>query len=338
MTFALIPIFCSLSYQLPQKETFRIKPSRVNIHLMESPQEPKKSVVAVGNFDGVHLGHRRILTITKTKALAHSAIPLVFTFKPHPRMVVRPDLNIKMICSFENRRKKLAGLGFSHLIEQPFTHEFAATEPEEFFQTQLIEKLNAVEIVVGQDFAFGKQRSGTLDGLDKLCRRANIDLTIVEPLLVNDAPVSSTRIRNALQGAKIEEANALLGAPFSYLRKVKNGENRGNALGFPTANIYPEEELILPNGVYATRVRSSKLKYSEKFYPSVTNVGVRPTFQAEGRISIETHILNQSVDLYGSELEVEFLTFIRPEQKFPNVESLREQIRKDCETAYALQI
>ncbi len=256
----------------------------------------KNAVVTIGNFDGVHLGHRKIIELTLKKARERGGIAIAYTFRPHPQVALRPDTDLQLLSTYDEKIELLQNSGLDLVIEEPFSREFSTTSPQQFFQDVLIRRLNAVEIVVGYDFAFGKGREGHLEAMEAFCKQDAIGLTIVPPLRTEGEVISSSRIRQHLLTGDLEAANRLLGREFSYRGIVIKGEQRGRKLGFPTANLKLENKLALPYGVYATWAT-----LNGKVYPSVTNVGVRPTFRdSEGKelpALEETHLLDTTIDL-----------------------------------------
>jgi riboflavin kinase / FMN adenylyltransferase len=288
-------------------------------------------VVTIGNFDGVHLGHQRIIQLAIDKAKSKHGECVVYTFRPHPLVALRPDTEVLLLSSYDEKLKILEKLGVDVVVEEPFNLEFSKTEPEQFFQVNLLNQLRAESIVVGYDFAFGKERFGHLELLESFCRKFTVDLTIVPPQKLNTEVISSSQIRKRLLAGQMEESNQLLGRPFSYTGKVCHGQERGRILGFPTANIKPEGKLLLPFGVYATLAINDGIEYL-----SVSNLGIRPTFQSPGEPLapwIETHLFNVSPDLYGRTLQVQFMKRIREERKFESLSALKEQISRDKEAA-----
>ena len=297
------------------------------------------AVVTIGNFDGVHHGHRKIMTEVIARARAHHGTACVYTFRPHPQEALRPGNHIQLLSTYDEKLEILGSLGIDVVVEEPFGPEFFSLTPENFFDLVLKQKFQAAEIVVGHDFAFGKERQGDIPALAKFCQSAGIALTIVpaQKLSQNgvNVAVSSSLIRENLLSCHIEEANQLLGRRFSYRGVVVRGDQRGRTLGFPTANLKLENKLALPHGVYATisRVEMNKVV---KDYPSVTNVGTRPTFQptaSELPVVVESHLLDVTLDLYGHTLEVQFLKHLRAEKRFTSSDELKAQINLDAELA-----
>jgi len=290
-------------------------------------------VVTIGNFDGVHLGHQKIIDLAIQQAKSRGGLSIALTFKPHPQAALNPQREIQLLTTYAEKIEIFEGLGIDITIEEPFSRKFSTTGPEEFFNEVLLKQIGAECIIVGYDFGFGKNRGGHLDVLRELCQAAQVELIVVSPMRLESDIVSSSRIRAELLRGQIPEANHLLGRRFSYQGIVSHGEGRGRKLGFPTANLKPENKLTLPFGVYATYST-----FGAQTYPSITNIGVRPTFQevdstALSEALVETHLLDQSLDLYGHRLEVSFIQRLRTEQKFNSLEALKSQIRVDIETA-----
>lgn len=291
------------------------------------------SVVTIGNFDGVHLGHQKIIGLAIEQAKARQGTSIAFTFKPHPQAALNPHREIQLLTTYPEKLEIFGELGVDIAVEEPFSREFSTIEPEQFFNEYLLKKLGAECIVVGYDFGFGRNRGGHLDILKRLCTTAGTDLIIVPPLRLDHEIVSSSQIRSYLLNGQIAEANALLGRRFRYQGIVAHGDGRGRQIGFATANIKPENKLTLPFGVYATFSI-----FGGNVYPSVTNVGIRPTFQPgtsddQPEPLVETHLINQNVDLYGHLLEVQFVSRIRSEIQFKTVAALKSQIQNDLEEA-----
>ena len=291
---------------------------------------PRHAVVAIGNFDGVHLGHQEILK----RAFAHGQkmnCPVVcFTFNPHPTLELRPDSHLRLLMTYQEKREALAKFEVGYCVEEKFDPDFAKTTAHDFFFEIMKNRLHAAAIVVGGNFAFGKAREGTIDVLAKFCADTGTELDIVPSFLVKEAPVSSSRIRQALGAGELPLAEMLLGRPFSYRGEVIHGDKRGRTIGFPTANMKCEEKFPLKPGVYATSVA-----WRDREFASVTNIGTRPTFEST-ELKMETHILDQTFDLYGEMLEIRFHAPIRMEKKFSSIDELKTQIQADTVLARQL--
>jgi riboflavin kinase/FMN adenylyltransferase len=287
----------------------------------------KGPVATVGNFDGLHRGHRAIIDRVLERSREVGGESLVITFDPHPLRVVAPERAPRMLTT---RRQKLALLeaaGVDFLLILPFTMELATLPAAEFVRRYLAEGLGAHEVFVGANFNFGRGREGNADLLVRLCEDLGIRAAQVEEVRTLDSPISSSRIRRALLSGEVELARELLGRPYSIEGSVVHGATRGAALGFPTANLNAQNELVPQDGVYVTEtvIEADAL-------PSVTNIGTRPTFEA-GSYAVETHVLDAPGDLYGRQLEIRFLARLRQELKFVTPQALIEQIHRDVSRA-----
>jgi riboflavin kinase / FMN adenylyltransferase len=277
--------------------------------------EARPRRVAVGEFDGVHVGHREVIRGSDT----------VLTFEPHPLQVVRPQAAPKLLTSFEVKAELIAELGVAELVVIPFNQRFAAQSPEDFIDQVLVDRLRATHVSVGENFRFGHRAAGdpeTLAGEDRFQTR-------VVPLVELEGEiVSSSHIRALVQAGEVELAGRMLGAPFQLRGEVVPGDRRGRELGFPTANIVPDEALVHPgHGVYAARADG---------VCAAVNVGVRPTFGTGRALLVEAYLLDREVDLYGKVLEVEFVARLRGERRFATVDALVEQMRQDVERTRGL--
>lgn len=288
-------------------------------------------VVGIGNFDGVHLGHQRLIRRMVSYANQTGGTPTVFTFHPHPVAVLRPDAVPPLLLSLEAKKQFLARLGVKVLLLVHFDLDFARLSPERFIADVLYGELRVAGVFVGYNYTFGHKGRGTPATLAAYAPLYNYHLEVIPAVEVNGVVVSSTHIRNLLQEGKVEEAAAFLGY-FPFVEgKVVTGDRRGGRLGFPTANIRcPEGVLIPANGVYAVGVR---VRGEER--PGVANIGTRPTFEKNGERLIEVHILDFSGDLYGEQLCVTFVKRIRPERAFASPAELVAQIQRDIEEARA---
>ncbi|MCL4322449.1 MAG: bifunctional riboflavin kinase/FAD synthetase [Deltaproteobacteria bacterium] len=285
------------------------------------------SVITIGSFDGIHLGHRKLMELTKDYALKLNLPSVVLTFHPHPLKILHPEEKVHLITTFEKKIELIEAIGIDYLIYITFTPEFARMSPEDFIENIIVKKLNPVKVIVGHDFGFGVGKSGNTLLLEKLANKLHFELTVVGPVKMGKKIVSSTIIRRFVLLGQVCAVKRFLGRHYSVHGKVVKGSGRGKNLGFPTANIIPEEELFPKDGVYATLV-----KVDNEFHDSVTNVGSNPTFNEELR-RIETYIFNFDKDLYGKEIEVFFVARIRPEIKFDNPASLENRIKKDIALA-----
>jgi riboflavin kinase/FMN adenylyltransferase len=288
-------------------------------------------VLALGNFDGVHRGHRKILDRVRRVAGEHGATPVVMTFDPHPSRVVRPDKAPPLVMTTAQKLEALAAAGLQGAAIVRFTPALSRWDPETFVRTVLVEWLHVAEVWVGANFLFGHDRSGNFSMLRTLGARYGFKSEKIDPVRYKDFVVSSTRIRRLISEGRVDEAAALLGHEFCIDGTVVTGDRRGRQIGFPTANLCTDNELLPPNGVYATTT-----KVGDIVHPSITNIGVRPTVGSDGRTTIETHIFNFNRELYGAAIRVGFVQRLRDERAFESLERLKTQIAADCGRARAL--
>lgn len=301
----------------------------VYFDLPPGPGPFSRTVVTVGNFDGVHLGHRAILGRVTARAQELGSQPVALTFDPHPVKVLRPEVDLPLLTTPEQKFQLLQEAGMEAVVVLPFSPEFAAIPAREFVVRYLVERLKAREVVVGHDYSFGRQREGNIDLLKELGQTLGFSVQVVWAVEVNGAVVSSSLIRAMLRLGKVEEAGELLGRPYGVSGRVIAGKGRGaRVLGIPTANLRPENDLLPASGIYAVAVR-----WGDKFLPGVANIGTCPTFDGETALSLEVHIFAFAGDLYGEKLGVEFIARLREERRFPSVEALGAQIRTDIQTA-----
>jgi len=296
----------------------------------ELPQDWSASVVSIGNFDGVHLGHQKLLRQAVQEGKAQSLPIVVFTFNPHPVSVLYPERKIQKLFDHRDQREQLSRLGVTHLVEQEFTQSFAKLSAADFVQFYLIEKLKAKTLVVGYDFSFGSKRQGDIPFLEKICNEKGIRLIVVPAHQENGVIVSSTRIREELKKGDLQKVYVFLGRNY-YLRGiVHHGDARGRTIGVPTANMTPTVDFVVRRGVYITETH-----YRNKTFPSITNIGFNPTFHGETDppIKTETHLFDFDEDIYGQEIQVDLLQFLRDEKKFANVKELIAQIHADIQHA-----
>lgn len=292
---------------------------------------PKRSTaLTIGVFDGVHLGHQLLIDKVKEKAAANNLESIVVTFLHHPRLILGHQSHITFITSIEERVKLLKNLGVSHVVTLSFTHELARLSAPEYIKL-MMQYLKMRELVVGPDFALGRGREGNIHSLRSLGDELGFGIEVVPPLLYQGEVISSTAVRGALARGEINKINKFLGRRFTLNGQVEHGDSRGKTLGYPTANLIPEEEQALPaDGVYAAYAIIDKHNYK-----AVLNIGVRPTFRGEHRL-IEVHIMDFSSNIYGQELTVELVDRLRDEMKFPGPEELKAQMSKDVELAKVL--
>ncbi len=286
-----------------------------------------KSVITLGNFDGLHLGHQELIKMVIRRARETGATSLVVTFRPHPLQILAPEKCPPLISIYEEKIKLFEELGIDVLVKIPFTVDFAAMTPEDFVRDVLCGLLGAKEILVGFNYKFGKGRQGNVRTLKKLGEKFGFTVREVEQVSLNGEVISSTKIRRLLKEGDVEHAARLLGRTYAVTGIVVRGDGRGKGLGFPTANIVPKHSIIPSNGVYAAR-----LYVRDKLYDGIANVGMRPTFSKEA-LTIEVHAFDFNEDIYREEVSLYFVKKIREEKKFGSVEGLIRQIGSDIETA-----
>lgn len=288
-------------------------------------------VLALGNFDGVHRGHRKILDRVRRVANERAATSVVMTFDPHPPRVVRPDKAPPLLMTIPQKLEAIAALDLQGAAIVRFTAEMSRWDPETFVKTVLVDWLRVAEVWVGANFLFGHDRAGNFTLLRALGATHGFKAEKIDPVRYKDFVVSSTRIRRLVGEGRVDEAGALLGHQYYIDGKVMQGDQRGRTIGFPTANLCTDNELLPPHGVYATTTTINGV-----VRPSVTNVGVRPTVDSSGRTQVETHIFNFSQNLYGHTIRVGFVQRIRDERAFESLDALRAQIGADCDRARVL--
>jgi riboflavin kinase/FMN adenylyltransferase len=284
------------------------------------------TAVTLGNFDGLHMGHRSLIKIMKEKAEEKNLKSVVFSFFPHPMFLFdSKDKTKALILSREEKKKTVEETGVDTYIEYPFTKEFASMEPEDFARKLIFESLKCKVLVVGFNYHFGKMAKGDADLLKEIGKEYGVEVICVPSVNFLGERVSSTRIRKALMEADISLANTLLTVPYRVYGEVSHGNRIGHKINFPTMNIEADDKkLFPPNGVYATR-----LLFDGKMYDSVTNVGMAPTVNGTKK-RVETHIFDFDTEAYGKFVTVYFFKFIRPEQKFASVEELRKRLDVDA--------
>src|SRR5207253_2426912 len=293
---------------------------------------PGPLFLAIGVFDGVHLGHQAVISTSAEHARAENGTPVVVTFDPHPEKVLRPEKAPHLLTATAHKIALIRTLGVRHLLIIAFDKEFAATEPEDFVQ-QLVEHSKPLrEICVGHEWSFGKNRRGNLKLLNEFGGRFDFGVVGIPPVTVNGELVSSTTIRQALEAGDLTKAAAMLGREYTILGTVVRGDDLGKKIGFPTANLSAHNEQFPPNGVYF-----AEAKLDGVAYPGVVNLGYRPTVSSSKTERIlEIHLLDFDRDIYGKDLELRFIRYLRPEKKFENVDALVHQIERDVQQAREL--
>ncbi|MDF9798442.1 riboflavin kinase/FMN adenylyltransferase [Catalinimonas alkaloidigena] len=293
-------------------------------------EQPRLAVVTSGTFDGVHIGHRKILKRLVEIARQRSGETVVVTFWPHPRMVLHPeDDTLKLLSTFEEKVKIFEQVGIDHVVRIPFTRAFSQLSSEAFIRNILVKKIDTQYLIIGYDHRFGKNREGSFDYLKENADKYGFQVEEIPRQDVDHVGVSSTKIRNALEGGDIFTANEYLGQPYQITGKVVKGDQLGRSWGFPTANlVVPERYKLIPeDGIYACRVR-----WEGKQFEGMMYIGVRPTINGVQR-NIEVNIFDFDTQIYGETLQVEFIGQIRADMKYENIELLKAQLAVDREDA-----
>jgi riboflavin kinase / FMN adenylyltransferase len=305
----------------------------------QRPPRWHQPVLALGNFDGMHRGHLKIIERVRRGAEERSAVAVAMTFDPHPSKIVRPDKAPPLLMTNQQKLEALARGGMHGVAIVRFTRELAQWEPETFVRNVLVEWLHVAEVWVGANFLFGHDRAGNFSILRSLGARYGFRAEKIDPVRYKEFVVSSTRIRRLISEGRVDEAGALLGHYYAIDGSVVQGKQRGRGLGFPTANLCADNELIPPRGVYATTVTLGDLSAAAApetplhgmTYPSITNIGKRPTFEEAEEHIIETHVLDFAKDLYGAKLRLGFVQRLRDEKRFEGADALKRQIEADSD-------
>jgi riboflavin kinase / FMN adenylyltransferase len=287
--------------------------------------EPGRRSVALGTFDGVHLGHQRVIRAAVEHAHALGATSLVATFHPRPVSVLRPDRAPEALATLDRRIAIIESCGVDEIVVVPFTQGLASLTPERFASTILAGRLGAVEVSVGQNFRFGRGRAGDVNGLRALGSELGFGVTAAPMVEVGGEPVSSSRIREAVRAGEVEVAAAMLGRPFALEGVVVRGDGRGRELGVPTANLGMDDRYIVPaEGVYA-----GDAMLGERRFRAAISIGTNPTFDGERDVRIEAHLLRFSEDIYDAPISIEFRRFLRGQVAFASIDELIRQMRED---------
>ncbi len=292
-----------------------------------NPGHYKGSTVAVGNFDGVHLGHRALVGAVRERAASLGGPAVVYTFDPHPLKVLNPSAAPQNLTDFDQKAELLGELGVDVLVRARFDHEYAAREPAWFAEWVLKELLDAREVWIGPDFAFGRNRTGNRETLLKTGAKLGYEVRNQPAETVDGERVSSTRVRKAIADRDFTLAAKLLGRPYAVHGPIVHGVGRGKMLGFPTANVLPREECLPPLGVYAALAH---LEGEEAALGAAVNIGPNPTF-GSAPVTVEAHLLDRGGDLYGRDVRLSFVSAIRGEIAFASVDALVSQIARDVE-------
>jgi riboflavin kinase / FMN adenylyltransferase len=302
---------------------------KIHRSLSEIEKPFRDACVTIGNFDGVHLGHQLLFSEVVNRARRLGGTSVVITFEPHPLKVVCPLRGIKLISTFEQKVEMIDMADIDVLVVLPFNQELAATPAETFVDEVLINKIGVRELVVGYDYAMGRNRQGNIDFLRAQGEKKGFPVTVVEPFYVDSMLVSSTKIRELVAEGRMRAVRKLLGRYYQLRGEVKQGKQRGGpVIGFPTANLHISEEDLCPkHGVYVTQV-----VYNGRCYGGVLNIGYNPTF-GDAQLSAETHIFDFNQDIYGKPIKINLLRHLRGERKFKGVSELAAQIARDIERA-----
>ncbi len=293
--------------------------------------ELKGVVLTLGNFDGVHLGHQAILKRVVERARGYKTRSMVFTFEPHPLHIIAPQKKLLLITTLKERERLIESFGIDILYLARFTLEFASQHPEEFLRGVIHDRINPRLIVVGHDYAFGRGKEGRIPLLRKMGKELGYEVEVIPPYRVDSTVVSSSIIRECILKGGVARAAELLGRYYSIKGEVVKGSGRGRSIGFPTANVMPEKELLPARGVYATHVNCGGMCYK-----GVTNIGYNPTFSSPSStpvLSVEAYIFDFEGDLYGETIELHFVERIRDESRFKDPSVLVEQIERDISMA-----
>ncbi|MCZ4242499.1 bifunctional riboflavin kinase/FAD synthetase [Pedobacter punctiformis] len=296
------------------------------------------AVVTIGTFDGVHYGHQKIIRKLVEKAKNSHGESVILTFFPHPRMIIDPEnQDLKMINTINEKAKILEGLGVDHLIITPFTRDFSNLSPQDYIKNILVDTIGTKHIIIGYDHRFGKDRSGNLTDLKSAGQHYGFDVEEIAEQDIHDVAVSSTKIRHSLLEGNVSLAADYLGYAFSIFGRVIKGDKIGRTIGFPTANIFVEEtyKLIPGDGIYAVTVEMSQLEDKDslpeyKTYKGMAYIGQRPTINGMTR-NIEVNIFDFNQEIYGQDIKMNFLKFLRHDVKFTGLEALKIQLQQDKE-------
>ena len=294
-------------------------------HSIEAFSSKTPTVLTIGTFDGIHIGHKKILDRLLNTAKNKKIQSLLLTFFPHPRMVLQKDSNIKLIHTINERANILETLGLENLIIQPFSKEFSRLSATEFVRDTLVNQLNVKHIIVGYDHRFGRNRTANIDSLKEFGEIYDFTVEEISAQDIDEVSVSSTKIRNALAEGNLQTANTYLGGAFQLNGTITKGKGIGKTINFPTANILISEEykIIPKNGVYI-----AKATIDNNTYFGMMNIGTNPTVNGSSQ-SIEIHLFNFNKDIYNKNISVELLKRIRSEHKFASIDSLKQQLEKD---------
>src|SRR5438128_1556126 len=300
----------------------------LSFHGTDNADIARPTVLTLGVFDGLHLGHQLIMKTVVERARAIGAVPTVITFEPHPRAVLHPESAPPLLQTFDQKIEALGVLGIEQTIVIHFDKAFAQIRAEDFLRDVVVDRLQAKEVYLGRGFAFGHDREGNIDLLRKVSKNLAFVADEVPEVRLRGRRIGSTRIRELLLQGRVNLGRRMLGRPYGVEGRVVRGAERGVKLGFPTANLHPQNRVIPRGGVYVTATL-----IDGQWRRSVTNIGSRPTFDDGSHTSVETHVMSWSGDLYGDVVRVRFLHRLRDEQKFSSIEELKSQIERDVSRA-----
>jgi len=290
--------------------------------------EFKKAVLTIGFFDGVHKGHRAILNEVAAHALQMKGTSVLLTFEPHPRKLLFPDQPLGIITPLPQKLQLISEAGIAHIVVVPFTKEFSQLSAEAYISNFMIDLFHPAGIVIGYDHRFGHDRKGNIDLLRHFARVYNYQLTEIPPQLIDEAAVSSTKIRNAITTGRMEDASLMLGRNYTLTGTVVHGNQLGRTIGYPTANLQPDDpdQVIPAIGIYAI-----KAKHKGITYKGMLSIGYNPTVSDKKELRIEANLFDFNMDIYGDKLELLFIKKLRDEEKFKSVDMLKEQLHRDKE-------
>jgi riboflavin kinase/FMN adenylyltransferase len=297
-------------------------------HGTDNANIARPTVLTLGVFDGLHLGHQRIIQTVVQRAKTLNAISTAITFDPHPRAVLHPESAPPLLQTLDQRLAALEFLGVEQTIVIRFNRDFASIEAEDFLRDIIYDRLQAREVYLGKGFAFGKGRAGNIELLKKISAELGFFADEVPEVQLRGTRVSSSKIRELLAAGRVNQARRMLGRPYGVEGKIIRGDRRGHTIGFPTANLQPQNRVIPRTGVYVTATL-----IGDTWRRSITNVGIRPTFGGDAEPSVETYIFDFDGDLYGDVLRVRFLHRLRDEKKFSGIDELKTQIERDSRRA-----
>lgn len=297
------------------------------VHGIENYSTTSKSILTIGTFDGVHMGHQKIIRAMVQQARKENLLANILTFFPHPRMILQKETNLKLIDTLKEKEALLKALGIDNLIIHPFSKEFSRLTAIEFTRDILVNRLEISSLMIGYDHRFGKNREASVEDLMAYGKTYGFGVTVIPPQDIASITVSSTKVRNAITASDFEKTNQFLGRPFQLLGTVTKGDGLGRTIAFPTANLHVEEsyKLLPPQGVYLV-----KIEYQAALYSGMMNIGNRPTLNGNKQ-TLEVHLFDFNKRIYGQELKVSVLKKIRDEKKFDSLEALKSQLEKDQE-------